>query len=223
MPERTSLIIPALNEASRISHVIEVGLSSEAIDEVVVVDDGSTDGTADVAREFDVELVEHPDNQGKFEALHTGSLVARELGAKSLLFLDADLQNLSSEHIQLLLEPIQVDEAIMTIGILERTLLQKYILSFWGALSGQRAMSIDTWVEIDREEYRSADAEAAMNTHLRRTGQHKRIQRVELEGLTHVGQREKQPTLWLAADRYARTYSKAARTFVGLPRIDEAA
>ena len=93
---RWSVVIPAFNEASRLPRYLEEVVSSLGTRgepwELIVVDDGSTDGTADVvaatgARCPEVRLLRQPTNQGKGAAVRAGMLAAR--GAWRL-FADAD-------------------------------------------------------------------------------------------------------------------------------------
>ena len=76
MEKTLSVIIPVYNERKTILPVIEQVLRLDFVTEVIVVDDGSTDGTRELLKEtaFDsrVRLVFHPSNQGKGAALHTG-------------------------------------------------------------------------------------------------------------------------------------------------------
>lgn len=84
---KNSVIIPAFNEEEGLPVVLEAVLSSVDGDfEVVVVDDGSTDRTAEVAKAFPCKLIRHPSNKGKGEAMKTG---ARH-GGENLIFIDAD-------------------------------------------------------------------------------------------------------------------------------------
>jgi len=78
------------------------------IDQIIVVDDGSCDGTARVAKSMDVEVVSHPTNRGKGAAIKTGIQHAR---GDILLFLDADLQSIKPCKITSILHPLQHDEA----------------------------------------------------------------------------------------------------------------
>lgn len=118
-----SLIIPAFNEAGRIGQTI-----SEAIaylrqvspqSEVIVVNDGSTDATANVIRdvfatagEIETRLLEHSPNHGKGAAVREGLLAAtRAIG----LFSDADLSTPIDEAPKLL-EPIAAGELDVAFG-----------------------------------------------------------------------------------------------------------
>jgi glycosyltransferase involved in cell wall biosynthesis len=83
-------VIPAHDEAPRIAAVVE---AARAFLRVIVVDDGSSDATADVARAAGAEVVERHPNQGKGAALRAGFRKALDEGADAILALDADGQH----------------------------------------------------------------------------------------------------------------------------------
>ena len=89
-PHATTVIIPAFNEAAVIGQVI-AGLR-EAGDwhEIVVVDDGSADGTADAAREAGAIVVRHPYNKGNGASVKSG---IRAATGEYVLVIDADGQH----------------------------------------------------------------------------------------------------------------------------------
>lgn len=87
---RVALIIPALNEAASIVAVVE-GCSPHG--QVIVVDDGSTDATAALARQAGAIVVSHGYNRGYDAALDTGFAEAARLGCSHALTLDADGQH----------------------------------------------------------------------------------------------------------------------------------
>jgi glycosyltransferase involved in cell wall biosynthesis len=87
---RVIALIPAHDEEPRIAAVI-AGVESAL--PVVVIDDGSTDGTAEVARSTGATVVEQRPNQGKGAALRTGFRHALEAGADAVVTLDADGQH----------------------------------------------------------------------------------------------------------------------------------
>ncbi len=95
----TSVIIPAYNEESRIKDTLDGIKDIEIIDQIVVVDDGSSDGTAKVIENYKsnklVYAIQNP-NQGKGRALEKG-LELTSKDADIIVFLDADVGVTSSE------------------------------------------------------------------------------------------------------------------------------
>lgn len=88
-------LIPALNAEESIGAVIRDCKAVNA--DVVVIDDGSMDRTAAIAREAGAQVVTHPVNRGKGAALKTGFAYAREHGFDAVITLDADGQHLPRE------------------------------------------------------------------------------------------------------------------------------
>jgi glycosyltransferase involved in cell wall biosynthesis len=99
-------VIPAYNEATRIERVVAQAKVEADVKEVVVVDDGSTDGTGDVARRAGAIVIRHCENSGAGAATMTGLTAARRLGATIAVTLDADEQH-DPTDIPRLLEPIR--------------------------------------------------------------------------------------------------------------------
>jgi glycosyltransferase involved in cell wall biosynthesis len=81
----------------------------------VVVDDGSIDRTAEIARERGADVVRHPENMGLGAALRTGLRIAVERGADVVAYLDADLEYYP-EDIPRLVEPILAGRADYVLG-----------------------------------------------------------------------------------------------------------
>ncbi len=93
---RVAVVIPAKDEAERIAATVRAARSIPRVDLVVVVDDGSSDDTQNVARAAGATVVRHSINRGKASAMETGASVVgmRDVGGKpprAVLFLDADL------------------------------------------------------------------------------------------------------------------------------------
>jgi glycosyltransferase involved in cell wall biosynthesis len=95
---QVAVIIPAYNEAERVGATVTAAAALPDVDVVVVVDDGSRDGTARVASEAGASVLRHAKNRGKAAAMETGAEAVRLLdqreprdGPRHLLFLDADL------------------------------------------------------------------------------------------------------------------------------------
>ena len=106
-------IIPALNEEISIGSMVIK--TKKYADHVIVEDDGSTDNTAEIARVAGADVVVHPKNKGKGEALKTGFYTACQNGTKIIVTIDADGQHDHSE-IPKVIEHILSGEADMVIG-----------------------------------------------------------------------------------------------------------
>jgi glycosyltransferase involved in cell wall biosynthesis len=106
-------VIPAFNEAKRVGKVVEA--VSSYVDAVIVVDDGSTDGTGRAAEQAGAKVIRHPENGGAGAATMTGLEAARRMKATIAVTLDADEQHDPSD-IPKLLEPAKRDEADIVFG-----------------------------------------------------------------------------------------------------------
>ncbi|HEV8500948.1 MAG TPA: glycosyltransferase family 2 protein [Casimicrobiaceae bacterium] len=91
----TVLLVPAYNEARTIAEVIRSTLPYAA--RVVVIDDGSTDGTPDALAGLPVEIVRHARNLGKSASLIDGFAYALALGARNIATMDADGQHRAAD------------------------------------------------------------------------------------------------------------------------------
>lgn len=109
------LVIPALNEASSISGVLQRVRRSGAAVDILVVDDGSKDDTAAIARQNGAAVVSHPFNLGYGAALQTGYKFADRRGYRFVVQMDADGQHDPSD-IPRLLAPVRRGEADLVIG-----------------------------------------------------------------------------------------------------------
>jgi hypothetical protein len=111
LPERfrgkVAILVPAYNEAENIAYVLDrmpeevCGVPTA----VLVVDDGSRDGTGDVAAEHGAAVARHVTNRGGGAALRTGYRLMVESGAEIVVTLDADGQHLPSE-MERLVKPV---------------------------------------------------------------------------------------------------------------------
>ena len=110
-------VIPAFKEQETIVRVVSE--TKRYVDEVIIIDDGSTDETFAKAQEAGVLLLKHRENKGKGEALRTGFKRALELGADVIVTLDADAQHDPNEIPRLLL-PIAEARADLVVGDREK-------------------------------------------------------------------------------------------------------
>ncbi|HEX7370885.1 MAG TPA: glycosyltransferase family 2 protein [Rhodanobacteraceae bacterium] len=88
---RPFVVVPCLNEALAIRGLLE-GVLAHCRD-VIVIDDGSTDDTAEIVSQMQVTLIRHPERRGKGEALRAGFREALARGASGVLTMDGDGQH----------------------------------------------------------------------------------------------------------------------------------
>ena len=99
IPAHTSVLIPALNEAPAIARVVAELRGTADWQEIVVIDDGSTDGTADRAEAAGARVVRHPYNKGNGAAVKTGIRAAE---GRFVLIIDADGQHQPADALRLI-------------------------------------------------------------------------------------------------------------------------
>ena len=114
-PPRTLIIVPALNESGSIAHVVRQILDHVPHADVVVVNDGSTDDTADIARAAGAIVLDLPYNVGIGAAMQTGFQYADAHGYDVAVQTDGDGQHPASE-IPRLLDALINSEADVVIG-----------------------------------------------------------------------------------------------------------
>ncbi|WP_301665285.1 glycosyltransferase family 2 protein [Methanoculleus frigidifontis] len=111
--KRTLVAIPCYNEEVAIGSLVL--MARRYVDEVLVVDDGCTDETVNIAREAGAVVVSHGSQQGKGRAIKTSLEYAFQGRFDVLVFMDGDGQH-NPEEIPFLLEPIIGDDADLVIG-----------------------------------------------------------------------------------------------------------
>lgn len=112
---QVSCVIPAYNEAPRIAAVLREVVGHPAIAEVIVVDDGSRDGTAAAAGAVPgIRLIALPENRGKSWAVSVGIEAATQ---ELVLLLDSDLLGLGPAAIDALIAPVRAGVADVSISL----------------------------------------------------------------------------------------------------------
>lgn len=111
MLSQVTVVVPAYNESKTIRELVHK-LKEISVGEIIVIDDGSNDGTAALAEEAGAKVIIHQTNLGYFSALRTGYTNATH---PIVVFIDADLQQDPSE-MRRLVSPIVNGEADMVIG-----------------------------------------------------------------------------------------------------------
>ena len=110
------VIIPARDEAPTIAAVVRAARAAHDVRNVIVVDDGSTDETANVAREAGAEVIASGGSGNKALALATGVAAT---DAEVILFFDADIVRVTSAHFDMLAAPVLARDFVMCCGLVD--------------------------------------------------------------------------------------------------------
>ncbi len=140
LPDPQSKIIaaiPAYNEARHIEEIVSKTL--RYVGQVIVVDDGSVDGTGERARGAGATVIKHESNQGKGVAINTAFNYAKRINPWAMVLLDADGQH-RPEEIPQLLNPVLNNQADMVVG--SRFLVKNDIPKY--RMLGQTVLNITT-------------------------------------------------------------------------------
>lgn len=151
---KIAAVIPAYNEEHTLSRVLEPVMQCDELMQVIVVSDGSTDRTAEIAREMGAEVIVLPNNQGKGAAVMAG---VEATSAEIILLLDADLIGLTPAHLTALISPVITQEAMMAVGVFTAgrisTNLSQQVVP---VLNGQRAVRrelLEALPDLDHTKY----------------------------------------------------------------------
>ncbi len=138
-------VVPAYNEQPRIGGVLSALLRARHISEIIVVDDGSSDGTADFVKKMfpSVNCLVNEINRGKAFSMSRG---VKESSGGIIFFCDADLTGLAPETVDALVLPIIENKYDMYIGI-RNNKMQKSFLPF-ALNSGERAIRKELWKKL---------------------------------------------------------------------------
>ena len=109
--QKVSVIIPAYNEEDTVAKVVEVVRNVSFVDEIIVVNDGSSDKTEEEAIKAGAIVINHETNKGKGEALYTGY---KQAECDVIAFIDADIYNLTSKKVESMIMPILLGDAEIT-------------------------------------------------------------------------------------------------------------
>jgi glycosyltransferase involved in cell wall biosynthesis len=157
---RCAAIVPVRNEEATVGDVVAAANASPLVDDVLVVDGRSTDGTREQAERHGARVVVQEDG-GKGEAMALG---VRSTDAELVLFLDGDLTGLAPHHIDRLVRSVEAGGAIMSCGLFDRgPLLNLLFLHVLPILTGQRCMRRELFESLGPDDVRGYRIEAALN------------------------------------------------------------
>lgn len=153
-------IVPARNEAPSIGDVVAVTRRSPLVDEVIVVDGASTDGTPQRAAAAGARVVPTT-GAGKGQAMLAG-LAATD--ADVIVFLDGDLTGLASHHVDRLARTVRSGSAVMACGLFDRGPLVNVLgLHAGPILTGERSLRRELIESLAPDEVAGYRVEAALN------------------------------------------------------------
>ncbi|MFA7308623.1 MAG: glycosyltransferase family 2 protein [Patescibacteria group bacterium] len=208
---RITCLIPAFNEEKNIRNMIQTVRSTGFFDEVIVINDGSDDRTAEkMALESGIVAINLAENQGKGGAITAG--IEKSTG-DLLCMLDADLVGLTKQHIQQLLEPVMEQKADICIGVVTKDKKWRDIgQRAFSVLSGQQCFFKSSVVGADLADTRFG-LELALSEHFKKKGL--TTEKVILEGVTHTTKEEKMGVgkgLWARVKMYRDILRIGAKT-----------
>jgi glucosyl-3-phosphoglycerate synthase len=186
-----SIVIPAYNESKTVGKVVKVINSLDYINEIIVVDDGSFDETANIAQNAGATVILHSKNKGKGAAIKTGF---ENSTGDIVAFIDADLKNLTAKQVENIIKPILDGKADITKTKFKRKagrvteLTAKPLLSFFfpeikfdQPLSGQFAAKRTFLNKIQLEEDYGVDIGIVLDADVRGL----RIKEVDIGEIEH--------------------------------------
>ena len=171
---KVTCLIPCYNERERIGQVLRIMVGTKYIAQVICVDDGSEDGTADYIQHNwpGVEVVRLPQNVGKTEAIRQG---LRQVKYKTLLMMDADLQDLRRYELEAALEAYQKYKLVDMIIL--RRINSPWFVKWYRSdvlLSGERILKTADLKQVLKQKLKSYQLEVAINRYMLR---HKKVVR----------------------------------------------
>lgn len=213
--KKITSIVSVYNEEKTVKGVIDSLISCQLIDELIVVNDGSTDDTSKIINQcltsHPFRSVEFEKNKGKSYAMSTGVEMAT---GEIVVFIDADLIGLSCEHIERLVNPLAAGKTNMVIGRRQAENPKTDItgpMDDW--LGGERAVfKKDILPILDKLRETKFGVETLLNLYFKsKNDTKKRTMIVDLKGYVHI-RKYKKYSKHKAVINYAKAMSQIIRT-----------
>lgn len=181
---KVTAVVPVYNEEKTIENVLKVLTSINRIDDIIVIDGGSTDNTPHIIKKFKVKIIKLKKPEGKGNAVMVGT---KNIKSDIILFFDADLIGLKKEHVDTLLEPVVKQGAAMVIGLRDKgNAFANMIMPYFPLTGGERAMLTKVFMEIRKNPLIEGwGLESVMNDYCKK--KKLKIVKVKLDGMDHIG------------------------------------
>lgn len=176
---KIAAIVPAFNEEATIGKVVGALLDSGLFGEVIVVSDGSSDKTAEIAKAAGARTYELPRNRGKGQAMQHG---VTHTDAQIIFFADADLYGFERQHMEAILAPVISGKCAMSVGLRDRGAFLTFASRYMPLIGGERALIRGIFEHIPPEFLKGFMVEMSMNAHCGRHGL--KICKVPMPGVT---------------------------------------
>ncbi len=215
MSASVAAVVPVYNEEHTLEGVLRALQETAGIDQILVVSDGSTDGTAEVARAMGVTVVELAENHGKGVAMAAGVAAT---AAPVILFVDGDVVHLDPRLLRRLIEPVIAGELAMHVGVRHRgEILDAFHRRHGPLLSGIRCLRRELFESVPADFLRGYRVETALNWVCRRLGLP--VGTLVLHGLEHTRKEQKRGLVAGAGQRIAM-FSAVFAAFLRLRLTD---
>jgi len=156
-----SVVIPAFDEAETVGRCVVAALQHPDVVEVIVVDDGSSDGTEQAATAAGAMVLRLEHNAGKAAAMEVG---VRAASHNIILFLDADVTGYTNEMLSRIVQPVIDGRFEMYVGVRAReTIWLNQLLRFFPIIGGERAVTRRLWDAVPIRHREGFMIEIALN------------------------------------------------------------